>query len=281
MNVPEITSQVDGVITVTDVIVCLTGIILFSGWLIKTSFGRNALADSIPRRNNMLLYFPFIPLFICFGSVPLAISIARKLLPGLPDWQNIFLDNLILCIGAIAAIGVIIFLAEISFARRLKGFGLDIKTIPRDFFAGLVNLISVLPLVLSAIIFTTLLGRFIFGKEFVIRQHQELELIADHPQLPVRIVIIITAVAVVPLFEEMLFRGLFQTMIRSYLLRPWLSIAASSALFAVVHANAGHWLALFVLAVCLGYSYEKSGSLFRPVFIHAIFNAISITAALT
>jgi membrane protease YdiL (CAAX protease family) len=28
--------------------------------------------------------------------------------------------------------------------------------------------------------------------------------------------------------------------------------------------------------MCLGYAYEKSGSLFRPIFIHAFFNAITI-----
>jgi membrane protease YdiL (CAAX protease family) len=30
----------------------------------------------------------------------------------------------------------------------------------------------------------------------------------------------------------------------------------------------------------LGYSYEKSGSLLRPIFMHALFNGITIAAAL-
>jgi hypothetical protein len=60
----------------------------------------------------------------------------------------------------------------------------------------------------------------------------------------------------------------------------WLSIAAGAALFAIAHANTGHWPALFILGVCLGYAYEKSGSLLRPVFIHSIFNAIMVASAL-
>jgi membrane protease YdiL (CAAX protease family) len=47
-----------------------------------------------------------------------------------------------------------------------------------------------------------------------------------------------------------------------------------------MHENPGHWPALFVLGVCLGYSYEKSGSLFRPIFIHLFFNVSSVAIAL-
>ena len=36
----------------------------------------------------------------------------------------------------------------------------------------------------------------------------------------------------------------------------------------------------FSLSIGIGYSYEKSGSLFRPIFIHALFNATSIIATL-
>jgi membrane protease YdiL (CAAX protease family) len=51
-------------------------------------------------------------------------------------------------------------------------------------------------------------------------------------------------------------------------------------MFAVMHADAGHWPALLALSMSMGYSYEKSGSLFRPIFIHSLFNAASIIAVL-
>jgi membrane protease YdiL (CAAX protease family) len=170
---------------------------------------------------------------------------------------------------------------------------------------------------MAAIISTMFFGKLIYGPDFQLQQHEELELITAYQQLPLRILIVILAVVIAPLLEEMLFRGLFQTTIRSILesrnpnfgnpngaspasscrLLPrlaskdaearktgagaWLSILISSALFAMVHANAGHWPALFVLAVCLGYAYEKSGSLFRPIFIHSLFNAVTIIAVLS
>ncbi len=269
MNALEILKQFCSEITITDGIILLPGLTLFGIWLLKTSFGRKALADSVPRRNNMPAYLPFIPLFIWFGTVSLAITITAKLLPDLPDWQGALLDNAYLSIGAIAAMAIIIFLARVHFVRRLKGFGLNAKTIHKDFFAAFLNLLSVWPIVMLMIILTTFLGKLIWGQEFEMQQHQELELITAYSELPVRVLIIITTIVVVPAFEEMLFRGLFQTMLRSFLdsrKGAWLSIIISSGLFA--------------LSVCMGYAYEKSGSLFRPIFIHSLFNAAAIIAAL-
>ena len=65
-------------ITVTNLIY-LVGLILFAFWLLKTSLGRKALADSVPRRNNMPAYLPFVPLFICFGTISLTVSIINRL----------------------------------------------------------------------------------------------------------------------------------------------------------------------------------------------------------
>lgn len=294
-------------ITVTNLI-CLAGLILFAFWLLKTSLGRKALADSVPRRNNMPIYLPFVPLFICFGTISLTVSIINRLFDDLRGWQSIFVDNLILCIGELMAIVLIIFLVRVHFARRLKGFGLNVKTIVKDFFAAFVNLLTVWPLVSAAIILTMYFGKHIWGQEYQMQQHQQIKLITEYPQLPLRIMIFVVAVVIASLFEEMIFRGLFQTTIRSYFearfwsptaqgtghhrkvscgedrvtdrYGAWVAILISSGLFAAVHAETSHWPAMFVLGIGLGYAYEKSGSLFRPIFIHSFFNATSIIAIL-
>jgi membrane protease YdiL (CAAX protease family) len=311
-------------------LICLAGLILFARWLLKTSLGKKALADSVPRRNNMPVYLPFVPLFVCFGTVSLITSITKSLFGDLHGWQSNFLGNLILCISELMAIVLIIFLARIHFARRLKGFGLNVKTIVKDFFAAFVNLLTVWPLITAAIILTMFFGEHIWGQEYQIQQHQQLKLITEYPQLPLRIMIFFVAVVIASLFEEMVFRGLFQTTIRSYIeARPvrsktlfsngarfrspiaqgvgheecvlaatrraasqqvrrsgterhgaWIAILISSGLFAATHADTSHWPAMFVLGIGLGYAYEKSGSLFQPIFIHSIFNTISIIATL-
>ncbi len=288
-----------------DHLICLAGLVLFAYWLLKTSFGTRALADAAPRRNSMPLYLPLVPLFIWFGPVPMAVLAAEKVAHRfLGDWQIAFLDNCIFSAGAMVTIAVILLLARAHFARRLRGLGLNAKTIVADFFAALANLLTVWPLIIAAITVTMFFGRRIWGQEYQIQQHQELEMITEYSQLPLRIVIVIVAVIVAPLLEELLFRGLIQTMLRSVLedsiRRPvldvppsdrrlparatgpaWLAISMGSGLFAMMHANAGHWPALFVLSVGLGYAYEKSGSLLRPIFIHSFFNAVMIAATLS
>jgi membrane protease YdiL (CAAX protease family) len=269
-------------ITATDFI-WLAGLILFACWLLDTSLGRKALADSLPRRNSMPPYLPLVPLMLWFGGVAMGVVLVQKLTPGLQDWQKIFRDHLVMSIGAVVTIAAMMFLAHVHFHRGLKGFGLNIRTIVKDFFMAIVNLLAAWPLMMAAITMTLFFAKLISGSDYEMQQHQQLELITEYPQLPLRIMIVVLAVIIGPLLEEMLFRGFIQTSIRSFFnIRnsAWPAIAASSAFFALMHADPGHWPALFVLGVCLGYSYEKSGSLFRPIFIHIFFNASSVATAL-
>jgi membrane protease YdiL (CAAX protease family) len=249
----------------------------------------------------MPVYLPLIPLFIWFGPVPMAVLVAREAVAlacptgrigrtGLTgEGFGAFLDNCIFIVGGIVTTAVILFLARAHFARRLRGFGLNIKTVPADVFSALVNLLAVWPLIVAAIFITMFLGRQIWGQDYQMQRHQELELITEYPQLLLRITVVVAAAVIAPLLEELLFRGLVQTMIRSLLQDSkfraagpvWLAIAASSGLFALMHANPGHWPALFILGACMGYAYEKSGSLFRPIFIHALFNTAMIAATVS
>lgn len=279
-------------LTILD-LVYLVGPVLFGMWLLKTSFGTKALVDSRPRRNNMPPYLPFIPLFIGFAAPSLAVLAITKLAGEFEGWRGAFLNNLILSASEIIVAAMIILIARASFARRLRGFGLNFKTIHKDLSAAFVNLLAIWPVVIATIVATVYIGERIYGPDFQVEQHEELKLITAYQQLSLRILIVVLAAVIVPVFEEMVFRGLFQTVIRSMLetrnlIRhpysgrnsAWPAILVTSVVFAMTHANTGHWPALFVLAVGLGYAYEKSGSLFRPIFIHSFFNAITIISVL-
>jgi hypothetical protein len=171
-------------------------------------------------------------------------------------------------------------MAKFDFTDGLRGFGLRLRTIPKDIGHAFVTLLAVWPVVLAMIVATTMLGKMFSGSDFQIPQHEGLRIVTESPALPLRILVVLLAVVVAPVLEEMLFRGLFQTMIRSYVENPWLAIIIASAIFASVHQNLTHWPALFALAMGLGYSYEKSGSLIRPIVMHAIFNTIAIGSVL-
>ncbi len=84
--------------------------------------------------------------------------------------------------------------------------------------------------------------------------------------------IVVTAVVIAPLFEELLFRVALQGWLESRF-GPWIAIGASSILFAVVHG----WrdaIPLLPLAVVLGTLYHLRRSYAANVVTHAVFNAV-------
>lgn len=279
-KIASILEELGGQTTIADLIVCAGGVLVLSVWALKTSLGTKALDNSPSRENNMPPLWALTPFFLWFGTVSVLSFVKEKLLAGLPDWQDAIADNLILCIGVIPAIVTSVMIARIAFVRGLKGLGLNPKTIPRDFVAALLNLLAVMPVVLGAIILTTIIGKLLFGDKFQMPQHEELKQIIAYSQWQVRALIVFTAVVVVPFVEELIFRGMIQTMLRSYIVKPWPAIFLASLVFIIFHANPEHWLALFALSLCLGYTYEKSGSLFRSIFVHMLFNGMSVLAAL-
>jgi membrane protease YdiL (CAAX protease family) len=267
-------------ITAAELIPVAAGVALFGWWLLTTSLGRKALAGAKPRRNRMTPWVPFLVFFVWLVGIGLLQAAAITFVGSLQSWQGLFAGNLAAAVGAALVVGLALLVARLTFARGVKGLGLRLRTVPKDLVYSFLNLLAVWPLVMAAMSLTVLVLRSLVGRDFEVPQHEALEIITKSPAIPLQILIVVQAVVVAPLVEEVLFRGLFQTMIRSYVGRPWPAIAMASILFAAVHFNASHWPALFVLALGLGYSYEKSNSLFRPIFMHALFNGITIAAAL-
>lgn len=87
---------------------------------------------------------------------------------------------------------------------------------------------------------------------------------------------------VVPVIEEILFRGFLQTWLRSFFSR-WPAIICASLVFALFHFSLSQKIdnielltSLFFLSVYLGIIYEKQQSIWAAVGLHATFNSISI-----
>ena len=288
MDIVEVIKEIFGEVSLIDIIF-VPGVILLGVWLLRTGCGRRSLSDSVVREHNMPAYIPFMVFFIWFSFFSVGLFFATFLVE-VKDWREVIFQNAALCISGMVGVGVTVLVVRRYFVRGLRGFGLDLRTSLKDFGWGFVNLLAAWPLVMLAIVSIILLGKLFYGPGYEMQKHEELELIAQYPQVSVRVVILLTTVFIVPVFEEFLFRGLFQTTVRSLLegwqsrlkggKGAWAAIAICSVLFAMVHSTAAHWPALFVLSMCMGYAYEKSGSLLRSIVVHSLFNLGSVLATL-
>jgi len=227
----------------------------------------------------MGLLLPFAVFFVWILTQEMLRIVVVPLARRLPDSGASILLGAAGAVGSLMLVALVLIVARMAFARGIKGFGLRIRTVPQDLAHAFLTLLGVWPLVAATMSLTILVLKAL-DESFEVPQHEALQVITQSNSAALQTLMVVLAVAVAPLVEELLFRGLFQTMIRSYVGRPWPAIAIASILFAVIHQDAEHWPALFVLALGLGYSYEKSGSLLRAIFMHAMFNGISIVAVL-
>jgi len=258
---------------------CALGVMFLVYWLAGFS-GPVSLARCPVRRNRLPVYLPFILMAVWVVVVFDAMLMIDLAIAGLPLWRQEVFKYLTLSIIELVLIVFLVCFGWQSFARRLAGFGLNPRTVASDFLAAIVNLVSVLPLVLLGIWLAIYLGRLFVGPDFEMQANEGLTVVVQNPQPLLRVLMFGFLIFIAPVFEEMLFRGMLQSVMRGLTSRPWEAIAITSVAFAVSHPHT-HLPALFVLSCCMGYAYEKSGSLMRPIFIHALFNAASITAALS
>jgi membrane protease YdiL (CAAX protease family) len=103
------------------------------------------------------------------------------------------------------------------------------------------------------------------------------EMFSQSTTLEQRILIIVLAVSLAPLAEEFIFRFFLYGVAKRYFGRV-AAILGSALLFAAVHSHLPSFAPLFVLGSCFAIAYEWSGSIIVPMMMHALFNAVTLTA---
>jgi len=61
----------------------------------------------------------------------------------------------------------------------------------------------------------------------------------------------------------------------------WIAIIVTAAIFASIHSPAFIIPPIFLLAIGLGYVYERTGTLWAPIFMHMLFNGLEFALFLT
>lgn len=90
--------------------------------------------------------------------------------------------------------------------------------------------------------------------------------------------VIVLVCLVVPLGEEIFFRGFVYGALRQW--GTTLALALSATFFAAVHQQAVHFLPIFVLGLILAIVYERTQSLLPGVIVHAVNNLVAILTVL-
>ena len=136
------------------------------------------------------------------------------------------------------------------------------------------------PLVAAVLSATRLLSH-LMGQPAPTVAHDLLEYIATVDVLAELLALILAAVVLAAVLEEIFFRGLIQGAVVA-ILGPawrWSAVIIVALAFALVHIGGVPWQALpglLALGVILGWVYEKSGSLWPAIGLHAAFNALNI-----
>ena len=87
--------------------------------------------------------------------------------------------------------------------------------------------------------------------------------------------LLFVAVMFQPVVEEIIFRGYFYAVFKSWA-GSLASAIATATLFATIHTTVVAFPALLILALALTLAYEWSGSLLVPISMHMAFNGVQL-----
>jgi membrane protease YdiL (CAAX protease family) len=154
-------------------------------------------------------------------------------------------------------------------------FGVDRMPVGRSLLLGIALLVCALPLVFAVDYIASILL-----KVNTTTDTQEVIQIFQHSStVTQRVPIILLAVVVAPVTEELAFRGYLYGVMKRYI-GAVPALVLSGILFALIHLNLPSFFPLLVLASVFALAYELSGSLLVPMTMHALFNSLSLILVL-
>ena len=187
-----------------------------------------------------------------------------------------------LALGMILGMGVQLFFPVVAFAivsRRVglvEWLGLRWKEWPQVF--------GIAPL--------GVLGMFVFGVILHLTNYQELlealgaaeeqdvvKMFREEGNLVVLGLISIAAVVIAPVCEEIVFRGYLYPAAKKHV-GSTVAALFSALVFAGAHGNIAALVPLFIFGLILVVVYEKTGSIWAPIAVHALFNGTTVAVQL-
>ena len=141
---------------------------------------------------------------------------------------------------------------------------------------GLWSYLAIIPFIFGAAI---LWKGMLHGWGFHPAPQSFLDVLRGNPHGLLKFYLVFTAVALAPVSEELLFRGLLMPFLarRTGLA---ISITVSAALFALLHFNLAAFLPIFLLGLALGGVYVLTGRIAASIMLHTLFNGVNLALLL-
>ncbi len=199
------------------------------------------------------------------------------------NWRLYLHGTVVSLVGIAIAVGGMQLLGE----DGLKRIGLRWGELRRSIGGGFLALLAILPAVYVLGWVATAIAQSMGQPP---EPHNLLTALLQTADWRESLMIAGMAVILAPLLEELVFRGLLQTFLTRLLTGPaeqelptaarvlgrWQSILITSLLFAAIHGELAFMPPLFALSVGLGIAYERTGSLWTSMVMHALFNSSQI-----
>lgn len=216
-------------------------------------------------------------LTLLLGSVFLVVWLLRPWLVVWAEGRVLRLDTFLVILQSVLFHWVgLAAVAWILFRRRLSwrsAFGMNPATAWRDAARGWLILLGTMPLLVVA---TLLVNLFLTLLGFQPTLQDVAFVISGETALGVRLYLVLLAVVLAPLFEEILFRGiLLPFLAKRY--GATAAVIALSLLFAGIHGHLPSLVPLFILSCALCLAYIGTGSLVASIAMHALFNGVTVS----
>lgn len=254
-----------------------------------------AALAAAPIRNTGLTGLDLI-VAVALLLAPIALSQAARLATGGPTEQALVAGTPMELAANMLMSQVLTFCLPLGYlVLRLapcdRGFhelGLAPRNLGRELKTTGLALLAVTPMSMAATMLTVLAFYLLTGNEPPKIGHQTLQSLLDAARdgdLGAVTLFLLSALVVAPLLEELLFRGFVQSALLNVLgpAHRWTVVLLAASVFTLVHVSGAiQWQTLpglFVLAVGLGWVYERTGSLLPPVLMHMAFNTINVAMA--
>lgn len=138
---------------------------------------------------------------------------------------------------------------------------------------GVIGLLAVYPLLgLAAALGSLIPGEFAEAQQIVL-------FFLNSDSFGDRLLVILMAVVVAPVTEEIVFRGYLYGAAKKHL-GPIAASLSTAMLFALIHAHIPSLGVFFLLSLTLNLVVERTGSLLPAMATHALFNFVSLSVIL-